>query len=40
MSSQRFAQAQIMQGLFMSSLGLSTLSSDRGKVASFYPTVF
>jgi hypothetical protein len=40
LSSQRFAQAQIMQGLFMSSLGLSTLSSDRGKVQSFYPTVF
>jgi hypothetical protein len=40
LSSQRFAQAQIMQGLFMSSLGLSTLASDRGKISSNYPTVF
>ena len=40
LGSQRFAQAQIMQGLFLSALGLSTLSSDRGKVQSFYPTVF
>jgi hypothetical protein len=40
LSSQRFAQAQIMQGLFMSSLGLSTLAADRGKIQSAYPAVF
>ena len=36
LTSQRYAQAQVMEGLFMEAIGSARVAFDRGKTPSMY----